>query len=788
VKKGTFVACLCVGLLVCLISLYGHIRLHQRPGLPHHLTQSSIRQLEQTEILSEKDVEFVLSTKTIGDRVRVLYVSRGMTNEEEVELVPFYLHTSTHFIFLVIGLVGFVIGTLVFVLRPNETRTRVFYAAFLAFSATVIINHGYFSIQKEWFSFAPSVLYYVLYAFVPALLLHFILFFYRPAANKRIGLLYVPAFCFAAVLISLFLSSTLNASLAHFRLFHKAYYAFRYYIFIYIMTAVVFLILGYRQSSTEEETAQIKWIYYFLLIGLGPFILLYQLPLLLRFSPVLSEEFSSVFFIFIPVGFAFSIIRFRFMNIELIINRSLVYSFLTIFTVSVYLMSVRFFQELVSRVVVIQEAVVVAIAALAAAVVFHPARRKIQLFVDKAFFRVAYDYRENIRSFNEEAHRIVDTSRLIDLFLNKANTALPLEHIGILVYAQTGDVRALLVNRNEEKPAELLALQMLGTHAVMARKKSVQIEKGLDFSQDDTLEKLNREIAFPLPFQSSALTGFVTLGKKKSSARFTHDDIDLLLGLAEGLALNIERIRLQEEVIFEQAEKQKLDELNRMKTEFISTVSHELRTPMSSIHGLSEMLQSGKIKDRNKEEKMLSIMAAECSRLSRFLHNILDLGKIEHDVKSYSFDRMAIQPVIEETLDLFRSQLESENFAIHIELPDAPLYLDIDRDAVKQALTNLVDNAIKYSSDKREISIRLIEDRNSVIVRVQDKGIGISKEDRENIFTNFFRTAEAIQHSPRGVGLGLKVAKHVMQAHGGEISLESQLGKGSSFSLIFPKP
>lgn len=786
-KKRTFIAYLCVGAIVFLISIYGHIRLYQRPSLPPGLTESSIRQLDRVKIFAEKDIEFALSKRAIGDRVRVTYEAAGIAITKDVVLIPFYFRTSIHIVFLVIGLVGFVIGTLVFTLKPGQARTRVFYLAFLAFSATVIISHGFFCIRKEWFSYVPSILFYLLYALIPALLLHFILFFYRPVIKKRVALIYIPAFFFSILLIGLFLYSTLSASITYFRYFQTAYYTFRYYIFIYITISVIFLILGYRKSSKAEEKAQIKWIYYFLLIGLGPFFLLYQLPLLLRRSPVLSEELSSVFFIFIPIGFAFSIIRFRLMDIELIINRSLVYSFLTIFTLSVYLFSVRFLQELVSRVVVIQEAIAAAIAALAAAAVFHPARRRIQRFVDKSFFRVAYDYREIIRGFNEEAHKIADTSHLAELFLTKISTALPVERMGILVYSTKGGARTVLVRRDGKNVLDLLSSFISGTNTVVTRKRAVQIEEGLDFSRENTLKNMNLEIAFPLPFQSSSLSGCVALGKKKSGAKYTHDDIELLKGLAEVLAVNIERARLQEEVIFEKAEKQKLDELNRMKTEFISTVSHELRTPMSSIQGLSEMLQSGKIRDRSKEEQILSVMVEECGRLSRFLKNILDMGRIEQDAKTYSFVKVELQPLIEETIGLFRSQLESGGFTIHKEVPQGPLILNVDRDAVKQALTNLVDNAIKYSSANREIIIRLFVQKNTVVIQIKDRGIGISTQDQEKIFANFFRAENAIQHCPKGVGLGLKVVKHIMYAHNGEISCASQLGKGSTFNLIFQK-
>jgi two-component system phosphate regulon sensor histidine kinase PhoR len=121
-------------------------------------------------------------------------------------------------------------------------------------------------------------------------------------------------------------------------------------------------------------------------------------------------------------------------------------------------------------------------------------------------------------------------------------------------------------------------------------------------------------------------------------------------------------------------------------------------------------------------------------------------------------------------------------------LPENPLLLEIDKDAVKQALTNLIDNAIKYSSDEKDIVIQIVEKEKQVEIKVKDKGIGIPSKEIEKIFKPFYRHAEASRHNPKGVGLGLKIVKHIMEAHKGEVKVESQPNKGSTFSLIFPKP
>jgi two-component system phosphate regulon sensor histidine kinase PhoR len=209
---------------------------------------------------------------------------------------------------------------------------------------------------------------------------------------------------------------------------------------------------------------------------------------------------------------------------------------------------------------------------------------------------------------------------------------------------------------------------------------------------------------------------------------------------------------------------------------------------MSSIRGLAEVLQAGKIKDKAKQDELISLMADESSRLSRFLHNILDFGKIEQQVKTYNFQNAEIQSVVRETVKLFLYRSESDGFVLQTNLPENPILLEIDKDAVKQALTNLIDNAIKYSSDEKDIVIQVVEKEKQVEIQVKDKGLGIPSNEREKIFKGFYRHAEASRHNPKGAGLGLKIVKHIMEAHKGEVKVESQPNKGSTFRLIFPKP
>jgi signal transduction histidine kinase len=556
---------------------------------------------------------------------------------------------------------------------------------------------------------------------------------------------------------------------------------------VFLLLAVFHFVYVYRKTILEENKAQIKWVFLGLFLGLGPFIFVYQIPTILKMRPLLTEEFAAVFFIFIPLGFALSIFRFRLLDVELVINRSLVYSLLTIFTVSVYLFSVRIFQNIFSRIFPVKETFISLGSALLAAIAFHPARKKIQEFVDRSFFRQVYDYRKTILRFNGMAQKALSQEELFDLFLMNLKKSIPLEKASLFVYSLAPSENRLLFSRGSDGVPNLPLSFAFPSAKIWARKGASNTEEDLDFSEDSGLAERKLEMVLPFPFKSTSLNGYLALGRKKSGERFNREDIDLLVTLVGELSLNLERIRLHEEVIYERTSKEKLNELNRLKTEFISTFSHELRTPMSSIQGLTEILQEGKIKNKAKRRELLSVVASESGRLSRLIHNILDFGKIEQQAKTYHFHRTEVGPLIEEAVSVFRFNLDAEGFTLRLNLPPKPVFLNIDRDAVKQVLINLIDNAIKYSSVNKQIEISLLENPQEAEIQVKDKGIGISLEEQEKIFDKFYRASGAREINPKGVGLGLEIVKHIMAAHKGEIRLESRPGQGSAFRLVFPK-
>lgn len=227
-------------------------------------------------------------------------------------------------------------------------------------------------------------------------------------------------------------------------------------------------------------------------------------------------------------------------------------------------------------------------------------------------------------------------------------------------------------------------------------------------------------------------------------------------------------------------------DLVRMKSDFVSNVSHELRTPLALIRMFGETLEMGRIKDDDKRQEYYSTIVKESERLSRLVNNILDFAKMEAGKKHYSFRPVDLNAVVSSVMNTYSYHLHSNGFEPHINLqPDLPA-ITADTEAVTEAVINLVDNAMKYSNEKKYVRVCTATRDQSVVVEIEDHGIGISKGDQQKIFETFYRVSTGLVHNTKGSGLGLTLVKHIMQAHHGSVEVESAPGKGSVFRLLFP--
>lgn len=227
-------------------------------------------------------------------------------------------------------------------------------------------------------------------------------------------------------------------------------------------------------------------------------------------------------------------------------------------------------------------------------------------------------------------------------------------------------------------------------------------------------------------------------------------------------------------------------EVLKIKSDFVSSVSHELKTPLTSIKALTERLQEGKVKSQAKMKQYFSVISQDTDKLTRLVRNVLDFSKIEEGKKEYDLEETDVVSWINQTIENFKQDHIQTGIRIHTQISEGTPVLDMDKDAFSRALNNLLDNALKFSPNKKEVEVHVKSDAENVIIQVKDRGIGIPQDELGKIFDKFYQGRSALKQSVKGTGLGLTLVKHVVEAHGGKISVESKMSQGTTCSLIFP--
>jgi signal transduction histidine kinase len=227
--------------------------------------------------------------------------------------------------------------------------------------------------------------------------------------------------------------------------------------------------------------------------------------------------------------------------------------------------------------------------------------------------------------------------------------------------------------------------------------------------------------------------------------------------------------------------------LSEMKSDFVSNVSHELRTPLSSIRVFGEFLKSGRADDPETARRYGRHIEAESRRLSRLIDNILEFSRIESGSREYRFASGRLEEIVEGAVEAFRVRSREAGFTIEYEAPAEELPLvRMDPDAIGQVMYNLLDNAVKYSGTSKWIGVTLTRDDGAVVCAVRDRGIGIPRDEQRKVFERFHRAGTSLVHDVKGSGLGLSIVDHVVRAHGGSVSLESEPGAGTVVKVWLP--
>ncbi len=552
-----------------------------------------------------------------------------------------------------------------------------------------------------------------------------------------------------------------------------------------ILAAILIFFASYITSDNAIDKKKLKWLISGFLIGPFSFIALWTVPQMFTIKPLMPEIFIPLLMLSIPITFTIAIVRYHLMDIDLLIRRSIVYSIVIFLFVLIYFGLITIVSSQISM---LNHQVPSVFAAIIAALLFEPIRRRIQLYVDKKFFRVQYNFREALRKYLKGISEIHTINGLAEIVVKETQNFIPVKKIGFFLL-RNNHIRLLahqnfelLANRSLPFDESKLKTNLNNPVADPSR-----IEAGVIYEPADIeiFKRWGMDLVIPVKSGDGKVYAFLVLGGKKSDVRFTIEDIDLLNNVASSAASTLSRIYLQEELIRKNLEAEKLEDLNKQKTMFVSTVSHDLKTPLASIKVFSEIMKSG-MQISEKQKNYLDIIEGEADRLTRLINNVLGFAWIEKGTRQYNYDSVSLNDIVQKTLITLEYQLKMEGFIVDKRLSPIAWMVNADADAVMEALINVISNGIKFSVRQKELFISTYRLENFSCIEVRDKGIGIKPEDLQNLFKPFFRSQIAKNKNISGTGLGLSIIKHVMDAHKGKIEVHSIPDEGTSFTLKFP--
>lgn len=227
--------------------------------------------------------------------------------------------------------------------------------------------------------------------------------------------------------------------------------------------------------------------------------------------------------------------------------------------------------------------------------------------------------------------------------------------------------------------------------------------------------------------------------------------------------------------------------LGQAKSDFVSSVSHELRAPVASVRLLAERMADGKVVDAAQLGTYARFIRNETRRLGALIENVLDVSRIEQGRKDYHFEEADVAALARDVVELMNPVAEEKGIGIEAEIPAGEVAATLDPLGVRQALINLIDNAIKHAPAGSAIRVGLEAGGRTLTLSVSDFGPGIAAGEQGRIFDRFYRIGSEIDREFPGAGIGLSLVKHTAEAHGGRVGVESRAGEGSTFSFVVPR-
>lgn len=730
-----------------------------------------------------EQLEFISDNAIIGSSHKVTTKKNGSNSSSYVPTISYYPNLLYIIIILFVGITFFTVGIFVVWSKPLDSVAHLFHWMMVLVGAVIMITWGSLE-SKEFFTIFIRGLFFFSYAVGIASFYLFTKLYCAPTPrfmNERILLIYTAAFIFSGALIYYHLRAIATQSLRIYAQFQQYFDLFHIVLFVAFIAGIINIISAYKKTDSSDERNRLEWIIWGFAISSTPFLLFYILPQILFSRYIIAEEYTTIFFIALPFSFGVSFIKHHLFDIRLLIKRTIVnFMFSGIIAVT-YFIIVILAAAIINETILSSENIIIVVLTIIIAMAFNPVRNRLKTFVDRLLFKAHGEYRMIQFEISPRLQSSISVEEIFDVVLETIQSSLPVEQC--VTYRQENGYLLSNDRMNEAQPITIGSIKFILPHRAAAIRNIIRTENREAILIDNELKpKIGYELFVLISNAQSSILGAIGLNRITTKEQFDAEEISLLLMICDRAAEHLERLELLEAMFREKEERKRADELNKLKSDFVSYVSHELQTPLTSIRMFSELLQKNISGKKGKDK--LEIITGESDRLSRMVNNLLDVSRIENGLKEYHFENCSLNEIIDTVVKKMSYLIKKHGFRLHYSVSRS---VDIwaDKEAIEQAVMNLVSNAVKYSRTKKNIDIHITKRNGYAICSIQDHGNGIAKKDIPFLFDRFYRLPEH-HNTVKGVGLGLSLVKHIIDAHQGKVEVRSSLGKGSTFMLFIP--
>jgi signal transduction histidine kinase len=830
----------------------GHVVVTEALAPPEVLMAGDVvLRLGHIFLQSGEEIEFALDGTAAGDTI-LARLRRG-DREHEVMLTLRHRNTWRYtLVNLILGLFIIAIGAWVFFNKSHEQPARIFFGLAFSLGMAILISTARLPAGPQPWVYILPVLYWFIYPLFPAFFLHFMTIFPREKSalwspKFQTLLIYSPAVVFIALLQFFHVTALRSRRVEDFRDYYQVFNFHRFYIIIFFLAALATLLHSYRTAESSGEKDKVRWILWGIAMGCAPFIVLWSIPLALGAPPLVPEEITSLALLITPLSFAFAIVKYQLLDIDAIINRSIVYGLLTGLIVGAYVILSGLAGHLLLTMTPDTSRTITILSTLAAALLFNPAKQKMQNFVDRTFYRVKYNYRLVTKEF---AQRMVATrtqAEVLSLLTRHFHAAVPLEKMAILVNAR--DKLEIIAGQGvtEAEKDELVSSE---GQVMLRLVKQIELDTGKESHiaartvLRESFAGANWEILLPLTMNTGE-RGILLLGRKLSGEKYLQEDLELFATLATEAFNATARIRFQETAMQERAEREKLEALNRLKDEknrelelknqeiiraqeklitqeklaslgaLTAGIAHEIKNPLNFVNNFAALsVDLAKELEETLQPEKDKISSEKLATLEDILHHLKhNAEKINHHGKRadgivrsmmmHSRGRTGqremtdVNYLLDEAVNLtyhgLRAQDVSFNVAIEKKYDETIGKIDAVPQDLQRVFLNIINNACYAAHEQKarlgegfspKLSVRSKNLGDKIEIRIRDNGNGIPPEIRDKIFNPFFTTKPA----GKGTGLGLSISYEIIvQEHRGEIAVETEEGKFTEFVVRLPR-